>query len=69
MCDDVQLPRFVAFHHHQTLNDYNNIPLDLWMQNNIPDEYRVCGITMREIVDTTQAIVTFSYTIMGELKD
>ena len=48
------------------MDDMNNQMLDYWMDENVPEKYRVVSVLMDKIV-TDQ--ITFSYTVVCELKD
>ena len=65
MCDR-QRPRFLGLFHTMVMDDMNNQMLDYWMDENVPEKYRVVSVLMVKIV-TDQ--ITFSYTIVCELKD
>lgn len=65
MCDR-QRPRFLCLFHTMVMDDMNNQMLDYWMDENVPEKYRVVSVLMDKIV-TDQ--ITFSYTVVCELKD
>ena len=65
MCERSR-PRFLCLFHRMIMGDLENVPLDVWMDGNVPEEYRVVSVMMDKIV--TDQIV-FVHTIVCELKD
>lgn len=63
MCDDVRPTKYISLFHTLTVSDPDNIPLDTWMDANIPDDYRVVSIMQDKIVSDE---ITFSYHIVAE---
>jgi hypothetical protein len=64
MCERTR-PRFLTLFHRMVMGDMENIPLDSWMDANVPEEYRVVSVMMDKIV--TDEII-FTHTIVLELK-
>lgn len=65
MCDDIILPRFLCRYHRTVVNAEDNIPLDTWMENNIPEDYRVVSVMMDKIITDE---ISFNYIILLEIK-
>jgi hypothetical protein len=63
MCDRAR-PRFLCMYHREVMNDPDNVPLDAWMEANIPQEYRVVSVIMDKIINDE---ITFVYSIVMEL--
>lgn len=66
MCDDIKQPRFLCRYHSSIMGDADDIPLDVWMEANIPEDYRVVSILMDKMITNE---ITFIYTIVAELKN
>ncbi len=66
MCDDVKPNRFLCIYHRMVMNDTSNVPLDTWMDENVPDDYRVISVLADKMV--TDEIET-AFTIVMERRD
>ncbi len=62
MCD-LETPRFLCLHHQVYASDDESIPLDIWLENNIPDGYRLVTVLRDKIITD---VVAFSYQIILE---
>lgn len=66
MCNDAKTNRFLCMFHKMVMNDSSNIPLDTWMDENVPDDYRVVSVLADKMV--TDEITTV-FTIVMERRD
>ena len=62
MCDR-DLPRFQSYYYQVIVNDSDTIPLEIWLENNIPDNYRVISIMMDKMVSYD---IVINYHIVAE---
>lgn len=63
MCD-LEAPRFLSLFHQISLNDQGeSLPLDIWLENNVPPHYRVVAILQDKIVTDE---VTLNYQVILE---
>lgn len=64
MCDN-PTPRFLSFYYQVTLSDDDALPLEIWLEDNIPEDYRVASIMADKIVTHD---VVINYHIVVEHK-
>ena len=55
--------RYISLFHTLTMNDENNIPLDSWLDDNVPDGFRVISIVQDKIVTDE---IMFCYHVVVE---
>ncbi len=64
MCDDpVEFNKYICLYHAVTGADPDHIPLDIWLNDNVPEGYRIIEVMQDKMITED---ITFIYNILLE---
>lgn len=58
MCD-LEMPRYISIYHQISLsNPDDSLPLDIWLEDSVPPQYRIATILQDKMV-TDEVVITY----------
>jgi hypothetical protein len=66
MCD-LFPARFISLYHRIELNDEFSTPLDIWMEQNVPVDYRVISVMLDKMI--TDQVMHIYHILLERISD